>query len=148
MSTQTHHERADRRALERERITSACEALLTSDGWRQWVRTRSTFRSYSLNNQFLIALQAPEATRVCGFHAWRSLGRQVRRGETSIRIIAPIASRKRDGADKRSGDDSQRTTSSVWSRSSTSRRPIRPPASSKHRSSLRQSRSRVTPTPT
>ena len=110
MSTQTHDERAQRRAHERERISAACEALLTSEGWRKWVRTRSTFRSYSLNNQFLIALQAPEATRVCGFHAWRSLGRQVRRGETSIRIIAPISTRKRDAAGTRSEDDSERTT--------------------------------------
>ena len=50
MSTQTHDERAERRAHERERISAACEALLTSEGWRQWVRTRATFRSYSLNN--------------------------------------------------------------------------------------------------
>ena len=110
MSTTTADERAERRAHERERISAACEALLTSDGWEQWIRTRSTFRTYSLNNQFLIALQAPQATRVCGFHAWRSLGRQVRRGETSIRIIAPISTRKRHAAGKKSEDDSERTT--------------------------------------
>ena len=55
------------------------------------------------------ALQAPEATRVCGFYAWRSLGRQVRRGETSIRIIAPIAVRKKDTAQRSSEDEAERT---------------------------------------
>ena len=89
---------ADRRTAERERITQACEALLTSEGWRRWVRARSVFRSYSINNQILIAFQAPEATRVAGFQAWRKLGRQVRAGERSIRIIAPITIHKQDEA--------------------------------------------------
>ena len=83
-----------RRAVERERVDAACKALLTSEGWRRWIRARSVFRSYSFNNQLLIALQAPEATRVAGFQAWRTLGRQVRKGETSIRIYAPMPYRK------------------------------------------------------
>ena len=83
-----------RRAVERERVDAACKALLTSEGWRRWVRARSVFRSYSFNNQLLIALQAPEATRVAGFQAWRKLGRQVRKGETSIRIYAPMPYRR------------------------------------------------------
>ena len=93
MTTQTLTPEA-RRAVERERVDAACKALLTSDGWRRWVRARSVFRSYSFNNQILIALQAPEATRVAGFQAWRKLGRQVRKGETSIRIYAPMPYRK------------------------------------------------------
>ena len=83
-----------RRAVERERVDAACKALLTSAGWKRWIRARSVFRSYSFNNQLLIALQAPEATRVAGFQAWRKLGRQVRKGETSIRIYAPMPYRK------------------------------------------------------
>ena len=83
-----------RRAVERERVDAACKALFTSEGWKRWVRARSVFRSYSFNNQLLIALQAPEATRVAGFQAWRKLGRQVRKGETSIRIYAPMPYRR------------------------------------------------------
>ena len=93
MTTQTLTPEA-RRALERERVDAACKALLTSEGWCRWVRARSVFRSYSFNNQLLIAMQAPEASRVAGFQAWRKLGRQVRKGETSIRIYAPMPYRK------------------------------------------------------
>ena len=93
MTTQTLTPEA-RRAVERERVDAACRALLTSEGWKRWIRARSVFRSYSFNNQLLIALQAPEATRVAGFQAWRKLGRQVRKGETSIRIYAPMPYRK------------------------------------------------------
>jgi hypothetical protein len=85
-----------RRTAERERVEEACRALLSSDGWRRWVRARSAFRSYSLNNQLLIALQAPSATRVAGFHTWRKLGRQVRKGQKSIRILAPLLIRESD----------------------------------------------------
>jgi hypothetical protein len=84
----------ERRAAERERVDAACRALLCSQGWQQWVRARSIFHSYSLRNQLLISLQAPEATRVAGFHAWRRLGRQVRKGEKSIRILAPLRAAK------------------------------------------------------
>jgi hypothetical protein len=89
-----------RRAAERERVEEACRALLSSEGWRRWVRARRAFRSYSLNNQLLIVLQAPSATRVAGFHTWRKLGRQVRKGERSIRILAPLLLRSNDVTEK------------------------------------------------
>jgi len=41
----------------------------------------------------LIALQAPLATRVAGFRSWQSLGRQVRKGERGIAILAPCTYR-------------------------------------------------------
>jgi hypothetical protein len=34
-------------------------------------------------------------TRVCGFHAWRKLGRNVKKGERGIRILAPIITKRR-----------------------------------------------------
>lgn len=51
------------------------------------------FRRYSLGNQLLIAMARPEATQVAGFHAWRKLGRAVRKGEKGIHILAPIVRR-------------------------------------------------------
>ena len=53
------------------------------------------FHRYSLNNAMLIAMQRPDATKVAGFHTWRQLGRQVRRGEKGIAILAPIVWRRR-----------------------------------------------------
>jgi len=46
-----------------------------------------------LGNLVLIALQAPQATRVAGFRSWQSLGRQVRKGERGIAILAPCTYR-------------------------------------------------------
>jgi hypothetical protein len=47
----------------------------------------------------LIVSQRPTATRVAGFHTWRTLGRLVPKGEKGIAILAPIVGRKRDDAD-------------------------------------------------
>jgi len=88
--------RETKRAEARDAIHRAARALLTSDGWRQWAETRATFHDYSLNNCMLIAMQCPEATHVAGFKAWNQLGRQVRKGEHSIKIMAPMVVKRRD----------------------------------------------------
>jgi antirestriction protein ArdC len=85
----TSEDRDARRAAERELTAKAVRALQESDGWQRWLRVRRHFHSYSLANQFLIALQMPDATRVAGFKAWLKLGYCVRRGESAIRIWAP-----------------------------------------------------------
>lgn len=48
------------------------------------------FHNYSVANIMLIWSQRPDATRVAGFQAWKKLGRQVRRGEKGIAIVAPM----------------------------------------------------------
>ena len=50
----------------------------------QFVRS---FHSYSLNNLILIMAQRPNATPVAGFRQWHAKGRQVRKGEKSIKIF-------------------------------------------------------------
>ena len=65
------------------------------------MRARNGLARYSLGNQLLIALQAPDARFVAGFHAWKDLGRRVSKGEHGIRILAPMALRDRDDADGR-----------------------------------------------
>jgi hypothetical protein len=59
------------------------------------LKTMARFHKYSWNNCFLIAAQRHNATRVAGFHTWRSLRRFVRRGEKGIAILAPIVTRQR-----------------------------------------------------
>lgn len=44
---------------------------------------------YSGNNAALIVMQRPEATEIRGYRDWQAHGRQVRKGEHGIRIIAP-----------------------------------------------------------
>ncbi len=80
-----------KRAEQRELVEASVRALLTSEGWRRYAETRATFHRYSFGNCMLIASQRPSATHVAGFRAWQSLGRQVRKGERSIKIMAPMA---------------------------------------------------------
>ncbi|HEY7291579.1 MAG TPA: ArdC family protein [Vicinamibacterales bacterium] len=75
-----------------------------SDQFTALLKTMARFHRYSFHNVCLIASQRPDATRVAGFHTWRSLGRFVRKGEKGIVILAPIVGRRSD-ADE---DDSKR----------------------------------------
>lgn len=94
----TDAEREQRRSAERERVKEAAEQLLTSAGWRRWVRARSMFRRYSAHNCMLIALdfhlRGIEPEPVAGFRTWLKLGRCVRKGEHGIRIAARVTPRK------------------------------------------------------
>jgi len=55
----------------------------------------SKFHRYSFHNRILIWMDMPEAARVAGFHAWKKLGRSVKKGEKGIPIFAPIKVKKR-----------------------------------------------------
>ena len=70
-------------------LQAGVEALRTSPGWQAWLTFAARMPSYSVNNQLLIVTQRPSATAVAGYTAWTALGRQVRRGETAMRILAP-----------------------------------------------------------
>lgn len=83
-------ERQARREADRERAAEAVEALKTSEGWQAWLALRRHFRTYSMHNQLLIAMQCAEATRVAGFRKWLDLGYAVRRGERGIWIWMPV----------------------------------------------------------
>src|SRR5262249_40508481 len=65
------------------------------------LKTMARFHQYSWHNVWLIAAQRPTATRVAGFHAWRWLGRHVRKGEKGITILAPVLGR----SDREADDD-------------------------------------------
>jgi hypothetical protein len=62
------------------------------------------FHRYSFHNVMLILSQCPAATRVAGFHTWRSLHRYVRRGVKGIAILAPLVRRVRSDDDPESND--------------------------------------------
>ena len=57
----------------------------------------SKFHRYSFNNTLLIAMQRPDATLVTGYRNWQTMGRQVKKGEKGITILAPAPiKRKRE----------------------------------------------------
>jgi len=51
--------------------------------------------------------QKPDASRVAGYRTWQSLGRQVKKGEKAIRIIAPAYYKKKE-REEQSGEDRER----------------------------------------
>lgn len=74
-------------------LAAQVQSLTSGDQWKRYLRAAATFRDYSLNNLLLIVAQRPDATQVAGYGAWQKLGRQVRKGEKGIQIIAPIVRR-------------------------------------------------------
>lgn len=60
--------------------------------------TIAKFHHYSFGNIMAIARQMPDASRVAGFHTWKSLGRNVKKGEHAIRILAPMVGKPKDAA--------------------------------------------------
>src|SRR4051794_28465200 len=85
---------SDRLASAHAQLLSAVDALIDGPAWRRMLDVAARFHRYSPNNVLLISLQRPEATRVAGYQTWRQLGRQVRKGETGIAILAPVAARR------------------------------------------------------
>src|SRR2546430_1541053 len=82
--------RAEQVAALQKQISGAVEALVDAGAWKRMLAVAARFHDYSFGNQMLIALQCPEATRVAGYRTWQKLGRQVRKGERGIAILAPM----------------------------------------------------------
>jgi len=61
---------------------------------RNYLAAMARFHRYSLHNLILIVSQRPDATRVAGFHTWKQLGRNVKKGAKGIMILAPVVLRK------------------------------------------------------
>lgn len=77
-------------------IEKGIKELFASDKYRQYLQTMSRFHRYSVNNQMLIFMQKPDASLVAGFNKWKdSFGRNVKRGEKGIKIIAPAPYKKK-----------------------------------------------------
>ena len=86
-------------------IEAGIQEVFTSGRYEQYLKTMSRFHKYSINNSMLIYMQKPDATLVAGYSRWRDqFGRQVKRGEKGITIIAPspvvttVSARKLDPA--------------------------------------------------
>ena len=69
-------------------------ALNDPQAWQAWLKFASRFHKYSFGNSLLIMAQDPQATHVAGYQAFKAMGRQVRRGETGIKVLAPITRRE------------------------------------------------------
>jgi hypothetical protein len=86
------------RAITQSAIEALSEQLAQgrSEQLQTYLALMSRFHHYSFNNLILITSQRPDATHVAGYQTWQSLGRQVRKGEKAITIIAPLWSKRAD----------------------------------------------------
>ena len=91
-----------------EQLVAGVEAITTSDQWLAYLAVAAKFTRYSANNTFLIMMQRPDATRVAGFHTWKSLGRSVKKGSKGIAILCPCV-RRTTVEDTDSGEMSTRS---------------------------------------
>lgn len=74
-----------------EWLESGVVRILDDEAFKRYLSIAAKFHRYSANNCLLILMQRPDATRVAGYRAWQQLGRQVRKGEKGIKILAPIS---------------------------------------------------------
>jgi antirestriction protein ArdC len=75
-------------------LTAAVEAIATSDDWRAFLDFARRLHSYSAQNKMWLFQQSmlrgwDDLGPVAGFRTWLSLGRHVRKGEVSLKVLAP-----------------------------------------------------------
>ncbi|HEY0739296.1 MAG TPA: ArdC-like ssDNA-binding domain-containing protein [Herpetosiphonaceae bacterium] len=107
-----------------KQLESGIAAIQSSDTFTAYLRTAAKFHRYSFSNAMLIWQQRPAATYVAGYHTWRELGRQVRKGEIGLRIFAPM---KFKTTDPKTGEATGRTgfkATSVFDVSQTEGEPL------------------------
>jgi antirestriction protein ArdC len=95
VSTDTNKSKiAEAVATASEQLVAALKAGQT-EVLKRYLEAMGRFRKYSFTNCMLIFCQKPDATRVAGFHTWKSLGRHVKKGERGVMIMAPMVRTKR-----------------------------------------------------
>lgn len=73
-----------------DQLENGVRELYASGRYEEYLRMMSKFHQYSIGNVMLIYLQCPHATQVAGYRRWKeNFGRQVKRGEKGIKILAP-----------------------------------------------------------
>jgi DNA primase catalytic core len=76
-----------------DQLKAAVQAIETGDQWRNWLDFAGKLNRYSFDNLMLIMRQRPDATAVASYTTWKSVDRQVQRGERSIKVLAPVTRR-------------------------------------------------------
>lgn len=72
-----------------DQLETGIRELYASGRYAEYLAAMSQFHHYSFGNALLILFQFPTASRVAGYNTWKKLGRQVKRYEKGIKILAP-----------------------------------------------------------
>ena len=97
-TTETAEKKTNKERLKEitDSIEKGIKELFQSDKYKEYLSVMSRFHRYSVNNQMLIFMQKPGATLVAGFNKWHDrFGRNVKKGEKGIKIIAPTPFKKK-----------------------------------------------------
>lgn len=104
--TLTPEERQARLNEAGRQLASAVESIVTGEDWQQALSFASRLHHYSARNVFLLSFQCAErgisASYVAGYRTWQSLGRQVRKGEKGLAVLAPCTYKS---TDEETGED-------------------------------------------
>jgi antirestriction protein ArdC len=82
----------------RQRVSDLCDRLDAyraerGSEWSPALVLKATGGTYSLRNSMLLHMQAAERglvlSLVAGYDDWQKIGRQVRKGETSMKVLRP-----------------------------------------------------------
>ena len=78
-----------------DKLEAGVKEVFESEQYKNYLRAMSKFHSYSFGNVMLILMQCPNASLVAGFHKWKKdFGRNVKKGEQGIKILAPCPYKK------------------------------------------------------
>lgn len=104
----TPEQRREQAQALHDQLTGQVAELAQGENWTAWLRFTANFRTYSLNNSWLIFAQRPDATFVRGYKAWQQLGRHVRAGEKAIQIFG-YSKKTTTDTDEETGEETSRT---------------------------------------
>ena len=79
-----------------ELLAANVEKLINGAEYRAALSFRHQLHRYSFRNVWLIYCQNPDASMVAGYRKWQELGRQVRKGEKSLAIFAPMTRKDKE----------------------------------------------------
>ena len=78
-----------------DKLEAGVKEVFESEQYKRYLKAMSKFHNYSFGNVMLILMQCPNASLVAGFHKWKKdFGRNVKKGEQGIQILAPCPYKK------------------------------------------------------
>jgi antirestriction protein ArdC len=101
--TYSPEERKARLETAHDEMTEAIKALGSGQEWQAFLAFASKLHKYSAQNRMWLYAQAisrgwDELGHVAGYRTWLSLGRNVRKGEKALKVLAPCRYKKTDEA--------------------------------------------------
>ncbi len=79
-----------------QKLEQGVQEFSNSERYKRYLEVMMKFHDYSIANTLMIFAQMPSAKRVAGYNTWKQVGRQVMKGEKSIKIFAPCFKKEKD----------------------------------------------------